>query len=61
MIFEIRIFLKRVIKFCENAKWVTNEVTKCRRLKNKALKRYVKLKTIESYDNYKEKLRKSVR
>ena len=29
--------------------------------KNKAWKRYVKLKTIEAYDNYKEKLRKSVR
>ena len=43
------------------AKWVTKEVTKCRKLKNKAWKRYVKLKTIESYDNYKEKLRKSVR
>ena len=43
------------------AKWITKEVTKCRRLKNKAWKRYVKLQTIESYDNYKEKLRKSVR
>ena len=32
-----------------------------RRLKNKAWKRYVNLKTIEAYDNYKEKLRKSVR
>ena len=43
------------------AKWVTKEVTEFCRLKNKACKRYVKLKTIESYDNYKEKLRKSVR
>ena len=43
------------------AKWVTKEVTKCRRLKNKAWKRYVKLKTTESYDNYKAKLRMSIR
>ena len=43
------------------AKLATKEVTKCRRLNNKAWKRYAKLKTLESCDNYKEKLRKSVR
>ena len=43
------------------AKWITKEVTKCCRLTNKAWTRYVKLKTIEAYDNYKENLRKSVR
>ena len=29
-------------------------------IKNKGWKRYVKLKTIESYENYKDKLRKSI-
>ena len=52
---------KKNYKVLFKAKQVTKEVTKCRRLKNKAWKRYVKLKTIESYDNYKEKLQKSVR
>ena len=61
MILEISIFLTRFIKFRLKQKGETKEVTKCRRLKNKAWKRYVKLKTIESYSNYKEKLRKSVR
>ena len=45
---------KKSYKVSFKAKWVTEEVTKCRRLKNKAWKRYVKLKTIEAYDNYKE-------
>ena len=51
----------KIHKVSFKEKWVTKEVTKCRRLKNKAWKRYVKLKTIESYNNYNEKLRKSVR
>ena len=52
---------KKSFKVSFKAKWVTKEVNKYRRFKKKAWKRYVKLKTIESYDNYKEKLRKSVR
>ena len=39
---------KKSYKVSFKAKWITTEVTKCRRLKNKAWKRYVKLKTIES-------------
>ena len=39
---------KKSYKISFKAKLVTKEVTKCRRLKNKAWKRYVKLKTIES-------------
>ena len=35
---------KKSYKVSFKAKWVTKEVTKCRRLKNKAWKRYVKLK-----------------
>ena len=52
---------KQSYKVSFKATWVTKEVTKYCRLKNKVWKRYGKLKTIESYDNYKEKLRKSVR
>ena len=40
------------------ANWVTKEVTKFCRLQNKAWKRYVELKTIESCDNYKKKIAK---
>ena len=62
VIIDIRVkyIHKKSYKVSFKAKWVTKEVTKCRRLKNKAWKLYVKLKTIESYDNYKEKLRKAV-
>ena len=60
MILEISILLKSY-KVSFKAQWVTKEVTKCRRIQNKTWKRYVKLKTIESYDNYNENLRKSVR
>ena len=49
---------KKSYKVLFQAKWVTKEVTKSRKLKNKAWKRYVKLKIIEAYDNYKEKLRR---
>ena len=45
---------KRSYKVSLKAKWVTIKVTKCCRLKNNAWKCYVKLQTIESYDNYKE-------
>ena len=50
LIIDIRdkYILKRSYKVSFKAKWVTKEVTKCRRLKNKAWKRYVKFKKIES-------------
>ena len=47
---------KESYKVSFKAKCVTKDVTKCRRLKSKAWKCYVKLKTIASYDNYKDKL-----
>ena len=53
-VLPVRDFTVRTSRFTHShkvsfkAKWVTKEVTKCRRLKNKAWKRYVKLKTIES-------------
>ena len=46
---------KKSYKVSFKAKLVTKEGTQCRSLKNKAWKCYVKLRTIESYDNYKEK------
>lgn len=40
--------------------WVTNNVIKCRRAKNKAWAKYLKVRTNKSYEKYKQKLNKSV-